>query len=296
MKNILFGILLLMPLVVYAELQAVVVQGLGGNDEYTEQFSEQVEVIGSTMEQLTAKNNVTVFIENASRKNILEFFSSLNKSMSKDDRLIVFLIGHGSYDGQEYKFNIPGPDLTNDDLLSMLDNNAADNQLLINTSSSSGALLKELRNDSRIIISATKSEGERNAPRFGTFFVDALDNSSADINKNNYISAQEAFEYASREVKDFYESSGQLATEHPQLEGKRAAQFNLAKIDKKQFESADPVLKGLLSQRDRLDQQIQELQLRKDGMASSDYLEQLQTLILELSMLQERIDTLEQDN
>ena len=55
------------------------------------------------------------------------------------------LIGHGSYDGVEYKFNIPGPDLTGAEIASMLDHVPATRQLVVVTTSSSGGSIESLR-------------------------------------------------------------------------------------------------------------------------------------------------------
>ena len=59
--------------------------------------------------------------------------------MTEGDQLSVYLIGHGSYDEHEYKFNIAGPDLTDSDILEALNQVPSGNQVLVNTSSASGA-------------------------------------------------------------------------------------------------------------------------------------------------------------
>ena len=48
------------------------------------------------------------------------------------------LIGHGSYDGMDYKFNMPGPDLGGAELAALLDHIPATRQLVVNMTSSSG--------------------------------------------------------------------------------------------------------------------------------------------------------------
>ncbi len=57
----------------------------------------------------------------------------------------IYLIGHGSFDGEEYKFNIPGLDITTDDLLNIMQSFPGQNHFLLNTSSTSGALLEPPR-------------------------------------------------------------------------------------------------------------------------------------------------------
>ena len=284
-------ILLLLPMVVAAELHVVAVEGLGGTEEYTERFSEEVAKLKLASESVTTSEHLRVFAgDQATEENIQAHFDALAAIVNADDRVIMYLIGHGSYDGYEYKFNLPGPDLTGEQLVKLLDALPSNNQLLVNTSSASGATLERLTDDARVVITATRSGSERNATHFGSSFVAALEDPAADINKNNAISAQEAFDYAARQVTDHFEFRGQLATEHPQLKGERAARFTLARLQVPEPASDDPELGLLFEQRDQIDGRIEELQLRKDELSTDEYYTQLQQLLLELARVGDRID------
>lgn len=284
-------ILLLLPIVVAAELHVIAVEGLGGTEEYTQRFSEEVAKLELAAESITTSEHMRVFAgEEATEENILAHFDALAAIVNADDRVVIYLIGHGSYDGYEYKFNLPGPDLTGEQLVELLDALPSNNQLLVNTSSASGATLDALTNETRVVITATRSGSERNATRFGSSFVAALEDPAADINKNNAISAQEAFDYAARQVTDYFEFRGQLATEHPQLKGERAARFTLARLEVPEPAGDDPELGLLFEQRDQLDGRIEELQLRKDELTTDEYYTQLQQLLLELARVGDRID------
>ncbi len=284
-------ILLLLPIVVAAELHVIAVEGLGGTEEYTQRFSEEVAKLELAAESITTSEHMRVFAgEEATEENILAHFDALAAIVNADDRVVIYLIGHGSYDGYEYKFNLPGPDLTGEQLVELLDALPSNNQLLVNTSSASGATLDALTNETRVVITATRSGSERNATRFGSSFVAALEDPAADINKNNAISAQEAFDYAARQVTDYFEFRGQLATEHPQLKGERAARFTLARLEVPEPAGDDPELGLLFEQRNQLDGRIEELQLRKDELTMDEYYTQLQQLLLELARVGDRID------
>ncbi len=284
-------ILLLLPMVVAAELHVIAVEGLGGTEEYTQRFSEEVAKLELAAESITTSEHMRVFAgEEATEENILAHFDALAAIVNADDRVVIYLIGHGSYDGYEYKFNLPGPDLTGEQLVELLDALPSNNQLLVNTSSASGATLDALTNETRVVITATRSGSERNATRFGSSFVAALEDPAADINKNNAISAQEAFDYAARQVTDYFEFRGQLATEHPQLKGERAARFTLARLEVPEPAGDDPELGLLFEQRDQIDGRIEELQLRKDELTTDEYYTQLQQLLLELARVGDRID------
>ncbi|MDT8398130.1 MAG: C13 family peptidase [Pseudomonadales bacterium] len=277
-----------------AELYVTIVQGLGGLPEYAARFDEQRSRIAGASTTLVGAGFVSVFnAEAATRERLLAHFSTLKDNMQETDRAAIYLIGHGSYDGQEYKFNIPGPDLSDADLETILTSLPGQNHFLLNTSSTSGAYLETLAKDGRILITATRNGNERNATEFGAFFAEALASESADINKNENISVQEAFDYAQRAVTGFYESAGKLATEHPQIRGEGAARFSLARIGSlPQAKTQDPALARLLEQRLELDARIEDLQLRRDQLGNEAYLEQFQQLILESARVSEEIENL----
>jgi hypothetical protein len=290
-----FGLSLL-PLVAGAELSVVIIEGLGGEERYQDQFADQVVAIERASTSITEAGRVRSFHSGEfSRDDVLAHFDTIGGSLGANDRLAVFLIGHGSYDDHEYKFNISGPDLTGADLLDVLENTGAGNILLVNTSSSSGATAERLRSDDRTLILATRSGAERHATRFGNYFFAALDESTADLDKNRIISAEEAFRFAERQVSDYYERNGQLATEHPRLEGSQAARFSLARLDDAQPARDDSALDRLLARRDELNGDIEGLRLRRTSMSAEDYQSELLERMLELATLEEQIEARERE-
>src|SRR5229473_8421068 len=128
------------------------------------------------------------------------------------------LIGHGSYDGVEYKINLPGPDLSAAELGTLLNRVPATRQLVVNMTSASGGSIETLRKGNRVLITATKSGSEKNATVFARYWVEALRDAAADADKNETVSALEAFIYAEEKTTQFYETQKRLATEHPTLE------------------------------------------------------------------------------
>ena len=298
--------LFLLPALAKAELYISIVEGLGGMPEYQEQFDDQRESVVAAAHSMTAAERVVSFVgEDASREKILAHFTNLKRSMTGDDRMAIYLIGHGSFDGTEYKFNLPGPDITGADIKNILENLPGQNHFLVNTSSTSGAMIEAILNekadatDSKvtttpsdyILIAATRNGNERNATHFGRFFVEALSSSAADLNKNNNISIQEAFDFADRAETDYFAADDKLATEHPQLRGEGAAQFSLARITPVETTSTDPLLAQLLERRVALEAKIEDLQLRRSQLDNADYLAQLQVLILESAELAEQIES-----
>jgi len=289
-------VLLMLPALAVADLRVVIVEGLGGEDSYAAQFEEQVGIVEAASRALAGDDNVAVFRSgDFSRDELLDHFADLDASMQNDDRLLLYLIGHGSYDDHQYKFNIAGPDLTDGDLYDWLEDLPGTSQLVVNTSSSSGATLERLKRDDRTIIAATRGGAERHATRFGHYFALSLSDGSADLDKNDVISAEEAFRFAERQVADYYERNGQLATEHPRLEGDQAARFSLARLGAVRPAQADAELDRLVSRRDALNDAIDGLRIQSDQMSVDAYQAELLQLMLELAIVEEGIEARAQE-
>ena len=284
-------LLVVVPAAALADLHVVVIEGLGGEPRYTEQFGEQVAAIVTAAQSLTTNERIRVFrADEVARDEVLAYFEKLKSGTSSDDQLALYLIGHGSYDDHEYKFNINGPDLTGADIAGMLDSLPSSSQLLVNTSSASGAIADLTNNDDRMLILATRSGVERHATRFGNYFAAALHDPTADVDKNRIISAAEAFSFAERQVDDYFERNGQLATEHPRLEGDRADRFGIARLDAARPNTGDTVLTGLIETRGALNARIDALRLEQDSLTPGDYRTRLLQNVIELAETEEAIE------
>jgi hypothetical protein len=197
--------------------------------------------------------------------------------------------------GRCYKFNIPGPDLTGEDIAASLDELPITNQLFINTSSSSGAIADLVASDDRIVVLATRSGAERHATRFGSYFAVALSDPSADIDKNGRISVEEAFRFAERQVSDYFERNDQLATEHATLEGEHAERMALARLGGGQPNVVDTALGELIADRDALNADIEALRFARDDMPPADYQSALLERMLELARVEDAIEARQEE-
>jgi hypothetical protein len=286
-------LLVALPLPSLAALQVMIVEGLGGEPQYSQQFDAQAQRIAAASRALTATAEVTVLAgPQATRAAVLAAFHSLAGRLTPSDRVIVYLIGHGTFDGMAYKFNIPGPDLSDTDIAAMLNSLPASEQLVVVTGSASGALLMPLRRPGRLVITATRSGAEKTATRFGQEFALALASPAADSNKDGQISAQEAFELAQRAVQVYFERETLLASEHAVIEGEGAQRFIVARVSGDAgaapgYASASDALER---ERAALNTRIAQLQARRAQMPSAQYEQQLEPLLLQLARLQQRID------
>jgi hypothetical protein len=270
----------------------LVVAGLGGEDLYEKRFEEDTNGLAEVLKKTAEDPSLVQVLKGAAatRQAIEQALTKLEKQMKPEDSLALMMIGHGSYDGYEYKFNIPGPDIDGERLKLLLDRLPGQRQLIVNTTSASGAALDLWKNDKRVVVAATKNGRERTATIFAKYWVAALSDAEADTDKNEVISALEAYQYAERKVKDFYELETRLATEHPRLEGSLASGFTLARLGSALEAASDPATRELMRQREALERDVEALKLRKDSLAEDEYLDQLQKLVLELAELQQKID------
>ncbi len=85
----------------------------------------------------------------ARRDAVRREIKTLASRMNANDAVVVVLIGHGSYDGENYRFNLPGPDLTDTDLARLFDELPARDQLIINATSASGAVVERWQKPKR---------------------------------------------------------------------------------------------------------------------------------------------------
>ena len=274
----------------HAELYYLIVGGLGGQVSYEERFVAQTEALADAARRtLGDGSRVSVLSgEAASRDALTAELVRLAEVTSATDSVAIFLLGHGSYDGEFYKFNLPGPDIDGETVAKLLEAIPAGRQLVVNTSSASGAVLESWSGDGRTLITATRTGGERIATRFGEHWAAALSSDEADANKNGAITVQEAFDFAARKVSDSYEGAGNLATEHPQLVGDAAGSFNVALLEARIATTAE--LEGLIGELGVLEEQIEVLRLRRNEMDDDAYLSELQNLLVELALVQREID------
>ena len=273
-----------------AELYYLIVAGLGGEPRYEERFELQVESMVQAARRSNGDDSRISLLkgDSANRDALILELQRLSEVVMSTDQLAVFLVGHGTHDGEQYKFNLPGPDIDGEMLSSLLKDIPASRQVVVNATSASGAVLDSWLTEGRTLITATKSAGERNATRFGMYWSAALSSNEADINKNGAITVQEAFDFAASKVADSYESEGLLATEHPALVGEMSATLNVSLLEERIATTAE--LEVLMDQLNALEGEIGALRQSRENMDSVVYFDELQGLLLELALVQREID------
>lgn len=286
----------------------LIASGLGGEQEYEQRFSGWAKDLDKIVKSEPGAKVDTLIGPDATKANLEAKLKAIASQAKPGDSLVLMLIGHGSFDDSNYKFNIPGPDITATDLAALLDKIPAQ-QLIVDMTSCSGGALPLLQNQKakRVIITATKSGTEKNATIFARYWVEALRDPAADTDKNDVITALEAFRYAEQKTSKFFETQNRLATEHALLEdtgkgegtkspapengqGMLAQRFALLHIGAVAAVIKDPEKLKLLKHKEELEQQIDELKYTKASMSLPDYRRQLQVYLLDLAKTQEELD------
>ncbi len=301
----------------------LVIVGVAGDEVYAEVFHNwALQLVDAATERLgLAEEQVTYLgpdpelspaIDGESRReNVEQTLQALATAAAPDDSLFVVLIGHGSGEGEQSRFNLPGRDLSAVEYDALLDLFVTQEIGFVNTTSASGDFVDVLAAPNRVIITATRDARQNNQTVFPRFFVQAFSEDVADLDKDDRVSLLEAYNFASREVKRFYEDDGRMLTETSQLEddgdGEPShepeggeADGTLARL---MFldnplgtatagaapASEDPELRALYDEQRRLRVQIEELKLLKDSMDPEMYDAELEKLLIALALKDQAI-------
>ena len=292
----------------------LIVSGLGGAPEYSEQFRTEAESLLDALDRrFGVRETVTWLAEDAALSPRVadratleaverEVLAMANRAGPSDVALIL-LLGHGSGRGEESRFSLPGPDLSADALSMWLHAFPTQTVAVVNAASASGGFVPAVAGERRIVVTATRSPRERERTHFGGFFVDAFALDEADVDKDERVSLLEAFRYATGEVRRRYERDNEMLTEHALLDddgdgegslepspdgpdGTLANRFFLAQAPAALAGAADdPAVAALLARKREVEEGIAALRARRDELEEEEYDAQLETLLVELARI-----------
>ncbi len=287
----------------------LVVGGAAGEEEFGQSFAESADLWVKACREAGAKLT-TIGLETNSTPSDKDRLQQALARETNDGvaELWLVLLGHGTFNGREAKFNLRGADLSATELAEWLKPFRRPLAVL-NTSSASAPFLAKLSGTNRVIITATRSGHEVNYARLGRFLSEAIADPEADLDKDGQTSLLEAFLSASRRTAEFYSSESRLATEHSLLDdngdglgtpadwfrgvravkrakagampdGLRAHQFHLVR------RGSDLALApATRARRDELELSIAHLRELKGSLDEAEYYSRLEALLLELARL-----------
>jgi hypothetical protein len=284
----------------------IVVVGAPGEEGYAETFAKWAAHWQTASASAGAK---TTTLQGDDRQSLVHLRQMLEaEPRDASATLWLVLIGHGSFDGRDGKFNLPGDDLAASELAALIKPFHRP-VVIICSFSASGAFLKPLSAPGRVIITATKSGAENNFSRFGGYLSETIADPSADLDKDGQTSLLEAWLAAARRVADLYKNEGRLATEHSLLDdngdglGSPPDWFQGVRVVKKASDNRAPdgirahqthlvpspieraIPPPLRAERDSAEQEIERLRRSKTGMPEDAYYAQLEVLLLRLARI-----------
>lgn len=293
----------------HADSYYLTVAGLGGEPDYEQRFTQQATDLDRVFKAVgAAAHVVTLSGKEATRAHLTTALQTIAGQAKPDDDFVLILIGHGTFDGVEYKFNLPGPDISATSLAQLCNHIPAKRQLIVNTTSSSGGSVATLAKKGRAVIAATKSGTEKNATVFARYWVEALQDASADVDKNETVSALEAFQYATTKTAAFYDSQKRLATEHAVFadtgngaaavrvaskttgDGRLLASVPLVRFGTERAATANPAKRSLLTKKEQLEARIDTLKYQRAAMSPQEYRQQMTESLVALAKVQEELD------
>ena len=293
------------------EKVCIIITGLGGMPEYEENFlawglateAHFQDELESVVYRLDGRDQ--------KKSEILQLFEKISSSPPSKE-LWLFLIGHASHDHRNYKFNISGPDLTDQEIQAFFDGLGETRTYLVAATSASGTLASQLGQENRVIVTATKSATEKQPPLFMSFILEAVSSEEADTDKNARVSLLEAFLFSHQKVAAWFEEKGRIQTEHSTLQDN-----GQVLLEKKNILETHPGNQGTLlastaylsrsseqpyrtrearelaSQRVELEREIEDLKFRKNQMSEDEYYRVLEELLVRLAVLNESIAEME---
>lgn len=298
------------------QTHVLVVVGLGGTDAYRQRFigwagelrDALVDHDGIPADHVTVLAERTelapgLVAERSTKANVQQAITDMAGRAGPDDQVLIVLIGHGTAQGDEGQFNLPGPDLSAEEFAAALAGFRTQKVALVHTGSAAGGFIAPISGPNRIVVSATRTVRERNATQFPAYFVQALAGDDADLDKDGAVSLLEAFTYARAEVARHYEEENQLLVEHAVLDddgdgegspdasatagdGQLAATFRLGgrAIAGAVQATDDPELARLYGERQEIMGRLDGLRASKASLSSERYDEELEKLLVELAL------------
>jgi len=284
---------------------ALIVSGASGGQEYATQYAAWTRDLATVLvdrmkidrKHLKVLTDTTDSSAASTAANVRQHLNAIRRVMTRDDLLFVVLIGHGTYDGVDAKFNLVGADLESaqwTELVAGLPGRV----VVVNTSSASFPFIERLTGERRVVITATDSVAQRFDTVFPDYFIKAFQSDAADIDKNNRVSIWEAFTAATGEVRRHYQRRGQLATERALLDdngdgvgrdaggsGEDGSLSSHVYLDEPLpgAQPTDEVLLKLLQRRAALEADLDELKVRRSFLRPAEYQQEFERLMVELA-------------
>ena len=302
------------PAALAQEQYALVVSGASGGAAFRQKHAQWRDALVTALRGLPGFDDTHLIVlaetpgpgvGRASRAGVRQAMDELAGRMGDDAVLHVVLIGHGSFDGVDAKFNLVGPDLEAGEWDRWL-GGVPGRLVFVNTTSASFPFLRRLSAPGRTVVTATESAVQRYDTVFPQFFIDSLTDAAADEDRDGRVSVLEAFEFASFGVRQWYRQRGRLATERaliddngdgrgreagqPGPDGPVASRLHVgAGPGQPPAAATDPATASLMARRAALEEAVHALKAARPRMRPEAYLHDLERTLIDLARVSRQI-------
>lgn len=211
----------------HADRYAAVICGSGGTDEFIDKFNDwgkrlstllvddlgfQPEHVSFFSADIIDATDITPLP--CTVESLCGYIHDLTSTFTSEDDVFLFFIGHGSFTGNQVTLHLPGDDLTATQFNEWLVDFPAQKIVIVNGSSSSAGFINHLSHQDRIICTSTKNVNETNAPEYIEFMIQAMQDGSADLNRDERITLYELCYQTAMLTQAWYDQNNYIATEH----------------------------------------------------------------------------------
>jgi len=150
-------------------------------------------------------------------ENLKEVIKAFTAAIKPADRFIFYYVGQANVVTNKLRFNLPGKDITHEQLGKWLNEIKASSMLIVLDCPGAGLAVKTVAGQGRIVIGACTGE-QHYSTQFSEYFIPALVDNKSDTDGDGKVSLLEAFTFASKQLDDLYRRQQLLKTETPVLE------------------------------------------------------------------------------
>jgi hypothetical protein len=295
---------------------ALIVTGASGGDAYAQKYATWRTAMATVLRDrfhyppervVVLAETESDGVQKATKENVQRVLGDFRRRLTKDDQLLVLLIGHGtSLDGDEAKFNLVGPDLTATEWADLI-KPIPGRIVFVDTTAASFPFLRKLAGRGRVVVTATDSSAQQFETVFAEYFVKAFEAQGADADKSGRVSLWEAFSFASAGVRTWFEQKGTLPTERALLDdtgtgiGREVQSTSstdgaVARVTYVEPEAplalpSDAGQAALVRRRADLEAQLEELKARKEQMPPDQYDAELEKILVEIARISAQLRT-----
>jgi hypothetical protein len=146
--------------------------------------------------------------------------SAIGRAISKmkpGDTLLFYYCGQANLVGGKLRFNLPGPDLTHEELGEALAVPEECRGLFVLDCPNAGMAIETTSGKNRIVICGARGD-QPYSTQFSQFFVPALSDEKSDFDSDGRVSLLDAYRRAVVTIDELYRGEGRVKTENALLE------------------------------------------------------------------------------